>query len=296
MVTSFPAEQVTNLVRAKTGEVFLATSNPGRVHVLEAGGRDARDVHLQGQGHRHRLELGPRALGGASCPRAREIQVQTRSGNTGTPDSTWSAWSAPYTGPTGAPIASEPARFLQMRVVLVGQRGPDRRCSTPLAAAYLQRNLRPQIQSITVHPPGEVFQKPISLSGDVEILGLDEPRSPRGPARPDGPPRRTCRRPPPTAASSTRRACRRSRGGRTIPTATRSCYDVSYRPLGGHAVPSAQEGRHRRRPGLGHHHRPQRPLRHQGDGQRRAQQPVGGLRSPATRRARPSTWTTRRRR
>src|SRR5258707_12961359 len=36
MVTSFPAEQVTNLVRAKTGEVFLATSNPGRVHVLEA--------------------------------------------------------------------------------------------------------------------------------------------------------------------------------------------------------------------------------------------------------------------
>ena len=63
MVASFPAEQVTSLVRAQTGEVFLATSNPGKVHVLEPGGGAQRHVHLEGQGHRHRLELGTRALG-----------------------------------------------------------------------------------------------------------------------------------------------------------------------------------------------------------------------------------------
>src|SRR5262249_37162549 len=34
-------------------------------------------------------------------------------------------------------------------------------------------NLRPQVQSVTIHAPGEVFQKPLSLSGDVEILGLE---------------------------------------------------------------------------------------------------------------------------
>jgi len=43
-----------------------------------------------------------------------------------------------------------------------------------ISTAYLQRNLRPQVTSITIHPPGEVFQKPLGVSGEMEILGLDE--------------------------------------------------------------------------------------------------------------------------
>jgi hypothetical protein len=37
----------------------------------------------------------------------------------------------------------------------------------------LPRNIRPQVESITVHPPGVVFQKPFS-SGETEIAGLDD--------------------------------------------------------------------------------------------------------------------------
>ena len=44
---------------------------------------------------------------------------------------------------------------------------------TSLSSAYLPRNIRPQVVSITVHPPGVVFQKPFS-SGETEIAGLDE--------------------------------------------------------------------------------------------------------------------------
>ena len=44
---------------------------------------------------------------------------------------------------------------------------------TSLSSAYLPRNIRPQVASITVHPPGLVFQKPFS-SGETEIAGLDE--------------------------------------------------------------------------------------------------------------------------
>ena len=44
---------------------------------------------------------------------------------------------------------------------------------TSLTSAYLPRNVRPQVTSITVHPPGVVFQKPFS-SGETEIAGLDE--------------------------------------------------------------------------------------------------------------------------
>ena len=43
---------------------------------------------------------------------------------------------------------------------------------TSVTAVYLQRNLRPDVTSITLHPPGVIFQKPFS-SGDMEIAGFD---------------------------------------------------------------------------------------------------------------------------
>ena len=49
---------------------------------------------------------------------------------------------------------------------------------TSLTSAYLPRNVRPQVTSITVHPPGVVFQKPFS-SGETEIAGLDDEASDR---------------------------------------------------------------------------------------------------------------------
>src|SRR6185295_4842946 len=119
-------------------------------------------------------------------PAGTDLQVQTRSGNTQTPDTTWSDWSTAYKDGSGQAIASERARFLQMRATLVGKDG-----KTPvldrITAAYLQRNLRPEVPQVTIHPPGEVFQKPISVTGDPEILGLDTPTAP-APGAPKAPP------------------------------------------------------------------------------------------------------------
>ena len=56
-------------------------------------------------------------------------------------------------------------------------RGAERQGATPIltsvTAAYLPRNIRPEVTSITVHPPGVVFQKPFS-SGETEIAGFDD--------------------------------------------------------------------------------------------------------------------------
>ena len=62
-------------------------------------------------------------------------------------------------------------RFLQLRATLVDTKGASPTLEA-LSAAYLQRNLPPVVKSITVHPAGEGFQKPISVSGEPEILGL----------------------------------------------------------------------------------------------------------------------------
>ena len=48
---------------------------------------------------------------------------------------------------------------------------------TSVTAAYLQRNLRPQVRSVTVHPPGIVFQKPFS-NGEPELAGFGEQTTP----------------------------------------------------------------------------------------------------------------------
>jgi hypothetical protein len=55
--------------------------------------------------------------------------------------------------------------------------GSDSPTLTSVSVAYLQRNLRPQVQSITVHPPGIVFQKPYS-TGDPDLAGFDNQTTP----------------------------------------------------------------------------------------------------------------------
>lgn len=171
MVSAFPAEQVTALHREEGGTLLLATSNPGRLFRLDAG-PGTRGTFTSKPKDTDTVSTWGRLRWEAEAPTGSEVQIQTRSGNTGAPDSTWSEWSPLYTKKDGEPITSERARFLQVRAVLVGKGGAGPVLDS-VAAAYLQRNLRPQVQSITVHPPGEIFQKPISMTGEIEIMGLE---------------------------------------------------------------------------------------------------------------------------
>ena len=176
MLASFPAEQVTSLLRTASGAVYLATSNPGRIHALEAGPA-ATGTFVSKVKDTETVSTWGRVRWEGVTPAGTRIEVLSRSGNTGTPDATWTEWSKAYVRPDGEPVASERARFLQLKVALAGSGGQTPILDT-ITAAYLQRNLRPQIQTVTVHPPGEIFQKPISITGDTEILGLDTPLAP----------------------------------------------------------------------------------------------------------------------
>ena len=61
-----------------------------------------------------------------TTPSGSRVEISTRSGNTETPDDTWSAWSPAYTVADGSPITSPKARYLQWRAVLTGK--ARRRC------------------------------------------------------------------------------------------------------------------------------------------------------------------------
>jgi hypothetical protein len=178
LLARVPARQVTAMIRDTAGRIVAATSNPGKVFSLAATqaatGTYSSDVR----------DAGTVATWGAIRWRAAskpgEVEVFTRSGNTATPDETWSAWSKAYTVANGERIASPNARYLQWRAALKGQA-----VLTSVTTAYLPRNLRPMVTSITVHPPGTVFQRPFS-TGELEIAGFEDNTSDgRSPSQPN---------------------------------------------------------------------------------------------------------------
>ena len=174
LLTRGAAQQVTAFFKDARGRTYFASANPGKVFRLsseratrgtyESEPRDAQIVSSWGTLSWHGVTSS-----------SNQIEVFTRSGNTETPDETWSAWSTAYKTPAGSAMTSPKARYLQWRAVLTGQ--GDGPVLTSITAAYLQRNLRPVVRSITVHPPGIVFQKPFS-TGEPELAGFDDQTTP----------------------------------------------------------------------------------------------------------------------
>lgn len=161
-----PGQQAVQFLTGAS-RTFVASSNTGalvRVDTAHADRgtytsdvRDARTVARWGS-----------VAWRATVPAGAVVEVATRSGNTATPDEGWSAWSAASTNAEGTPITSPPARYLQWRVTLGGKTATP--VVTSVSASYLQRNQRPTVSSLVVHPPGVVFQKPFS-TGETEIAG-----------------------------------------------------------------------------------------------------------------------------
>jgi hypothetical protein len=179
------ARQVTALLREPSGRIIGAASNPGKLFSLSPAParRGAYDSDVR--------DAGTVASWGAIRWRATnnggQVELLTRSGNTATPDETWSAWSKGYSNANGEQVTSPNARYLQWRAVLTSPAGtasslsssadaassPHGPVLTSVTTAYLPRNLRPEVTSITVHPPGAVFQRPFS-TGEMEIAGFED--------------------------------------------------------------------------------------------------------------------------
>jgi hypothetical protein len=113
--------------------------------------------------------------GGAS------VQLQSRSGNTGEPNATWSDWSPLY-GKAEEPVLSPKSRYLQVKVLLRTQTGKTSPVFDRLAVFYLQSNVAPSISRLEFLPVNEVYLK-LPDQEDV-ILGVER-TSPEPPAKKD---------------------------------------------------------------------------------------------------------------
>ncbi len=171
-----PARQVTRFATGADGRLYYTTANPGNLYRLDTGragsGTYVSDVH-----DARTVATWGTLRWRADTPGDSSVRLQTRTGNTAVPGETWSPWSEAYGSPEGTAISSPNARYLQWRATLTGAGATPALFS--VTAAYLPRNLAPEITRITVHPPGQVNLQ--AFPTDPPIAGLNAERDPAAP-------------------------------------------------------------------------------------------------------------------
>ena len=158
LLARLPESQVTSLFAGPGRQMFAATSNVGRVYLLDGAGGEggsylspARDAATPARWGRISWRAG--------LPQGSRIEMSTRSGNSSLPDATWSDWSGVYADPDGSPITSPSARFLQWRARLSRSGGASNPSLKAVSVAYLQSNLPPLLRKVEVAPPGVVRER-----------------------------------------------------------------------------------------------------------------------------------------
>lgn len=103
------------------------------------------------------------------------VELQSRTGNGERPDATWSEWSGAYRDPSGTPIVSPRARFIQWRATLRSSTTGGQNWMEDVNLAYLPRNVAPEVLSVSSLPIGVGLQQIAQLQVDpnVESAGLD---------------------------------------------------------------------------------------------------------------------------
>ena len=89
------------------------------------------------------------------------VEILTRSGNTASPDPTWSDWSRAAADGT---ISSPRARFIQWRAELSGDRDDSARLES-VTLPYLQQNFRPEVSNVEVLRPGVALRPAQAAAG-----------------------------------------------------------------------------------------------------------------------------------
>ncbi len=152
-------------LKANADKVFATSSNQGKLFSF------GRETEAEGTYESSVLNAKASATWGRIWWRGNgNVVLQTRSGNTGKPDETWSDWSANYADQKGAQINSPQAKYLQWRAILKKSASLNE-----VSVSYLARNIAPEILSIQILPTnvGLLANPPVQIDPNIELSGLD---------------------------------------------------------------------------------------------------------------------------
>lgn len=152
LLGAVPEKQIVS-ISGNGNTALITTTNAGAVYRMEGTASTtaefrsaAKDAERFSRFGNYRIE--GRNLGNGA------VAVSFRSGNTRTPDATWSSWTAPQTALEGN-IAAPAARYLQWKLTM-----PKPNTDTAVdgvTIAYMNRNVAPEIDAVGVQDPAVVF-------------------------------------------------------------------------------------------------------------------------------------------
>jgi hypothetical protein len=164
-------EQITSLIPGE--RIFLATANPGNIYEL-AEDHAAKGTFYSDIKDTQTLSQWGQISWKASVPAETSLRLFARSGNTRTPDATWSAWADAGTDPGGKSMQLPKARFVQWRADFITTNTKASPVLREVKLAYLQQNIRPEVLAITLYSPGAVFRRAYSQENFAGVPEEDE--------------------------------------------------------------------------------------------------------------------------
>jgi hypothetical protein len=152
LLATVPEKQIVSIA-ANGGATLITTTNSGAVYQMQNGAPTkaefrsaAKDVDRFSRFGHYRIE-GQELNGG-------NLAIAFRTGNTRTPDATWSQWSAESTAAEGA-VDVPAGRYVQWRVTM--PKPANGVSIDTVTVSYMNRNMPPVIDGLAVQEPAVVF-------------------------------------------------------------------------------------------------------------------------------------------
>lgn len=152
LIGAVPEKQVVSI--STTGATTLVTTtNSGAVYRIENGLAQSAEFRSTAKDVERFSRFGHYRVQGRNLA-AGSVAVSFRSGNTRTPDATWSNWSNPQSALEGS-VSAPPARYIQWKVAM--PKPASEAAIDELTVAFINRNVAPEIEAIMVQDPAVVF-------------------------------------------------------------------------------------------------------------------------------------------
>jgi len=152
LVGSVPEKQVVSISTA-AGQTLITTTNSGAVYRMENGPSAKAEFRSAAKDVERFSHFGHYRIDGDNLGDG-HLAISFRSGNTRTPDATWSPWSAASSASDG-PVDVPAGRYVQWKLTMPK---PVANVSVDaVTVAFMNRNVAPVIDTVVVQDPAVVY-------------------------------------------------------------------------------------------------------------------------------------------
>jgi hypothetical protein len=152
LIGSVPEKQIVS-ISTEGNQTLITTTNSGAVYRMESAPATNGEFRSAAKDVERFSRFGHYRIDGNNVGNS-NVAISFRTGNTRTPDATWSVWSVPQTTTEGG-IDAPAGRYIQWKLT-TPKRVPDLVVDN-VTIAFMNRNVAPNIESVAVQDPAVVY-------------------------------------------------------------------------------------------------------------------------------------------